>query len=300
MAWGVLLVLGLALTGCEKKDAVKDQLYFPTLRAPLGLDVKIAEDRSDNLAEGSAVRVRAYVEPSADRDELDRLLRSYFRQVKDRGGFLDGAVSKIDIRIYSSAAAAKAGGADWLAAASRTSKKAEERFQNRQQIPLLKWAKKALKPMMPVYTGALKPRILADPKGMSLEVTLPFVEEDGTGQAVKEVSFTRATGAWAGLVMKLFGSIEGLRKLTFVGRHHDEALIKVTLTREQMKLVDLRQVEEQLGAFQGSFMEKLISRKIDHLQVAKKVAKQRKKVYRQVFARLPKEQVFLAKGLMKR
>ena len=49
----------------------------------------------------------------------------------------------------------------------------EATFANRQKLPLLKWARKALG-RMPQFTSELKPQLLADPDTMELELKIPY------------------------------------------------------------------------------------------------------------------------------
>jgi len=289
-------VLG-ALIACPKM--AKEQLYFEDLRPPLGVGkVEVISDKSMNPETGGEITVIATVEPNADKDELDRLLQSIYRQLKVRRGFQKGdQPQKIDVRCYDSKAKAEAGGEDWLVRLERTSSISEPTYTNKQKLPLLKWAKLVLKPAMPQFSGAHKPQILADPTEMTLEVTYPFVSDDGSGKYVEKLSHERATTAFSSTTISMFEKIPQLKKLTFIGKHEDKVVMKIWLSREQFTALDLKQVEELLGAFQGQFIEPMMSKQMTSEQVHKKVLKQRRKVYREALARLPKEQVELIKDL---
>lgn len=100
---------------------------------------------------------------------------------------------------------------------------------------------------MPQYTGTIKPRILVDTDRLSAEITVPFVEEDGSGNWVKTVTFSRATTTLTATVRDVFGKVEQLKKLTFIGTHEGKTVIKVWLTRSQAQQLNLRQVEEHLS-----------------------------------------------------
>lgn len=287
----------LVAPACEPKKKAKAQLYFKDLLAPLGVKVKVVKDISKTAAGGESI-VRVVVDPDVDRDDLDRLMASFWRQTKARTGFSGGAVAKVDIRFYVSAAKAKAEGDDWIASVQGNpgvEKGAAPKLVNKQKAPLLKWAKKALGPM-PQYTKE-KPTILADPKAMTLEITLPFVTDDGTGEPVEKVTFNRACRTWASLVLPLFDKLEKLQKLTFIGSHKGNTVFKIWVTREQATQLDLRKVEESLGAFQGKLINKRLAKQITDKKMATETAKQRKKVYKEVLSRLPKEQVTVDKAL---
>jgi hypothetical protein len=287
----MLVLVVVVSSGCEDKKKEKKQVYFDDLRPPAGAKATIVRDESFNRAAGGETIVRIAVMPDIDRDNLDRLMRSLYRQLKGRAGFKKGGeVETIDLRIYTSKAKAKAGGDDWLASVSRRSKSDKPVFSNKQKLPLLKWVKKALG-RMPQYTGSIKPRILVDADRLTAEVTLPFVEEDGSGKWVKKVTYNRATTTLTSTVRAIFGKVEKIKKLTFIGTHEGKQLIKVTLTRPQAAQLNLRQVEESVSAFAGKFVNQL---KMDK-KAERKIKKFRRKVYKEALGRLPKEQVFIDK-----
>ncbi|MCK5799820.1 MAG: hypothetical protein KAI47_21670 [Deltaproteobacteria bacterium] len=286
------LTIALALSACPKKKKEKTQIYFDDLSVPVGIKANVAKDISLNKAEGGESLIRVVVDPDLDRDDLDSIMKSFYRQTKDRGGFLGNkTVKKIDIRFYTSAAKATAEGTDWLASVQRTAPDAPAKLVNKQKLPLLKWAKKALG-KMPQYTKE-KPRILADPKALALEMTMPFVKDDGSGDPVDKMTFKRVARAFASLEMVLFDKIEQLKKMTLIGTYKGEQVCKIWLTRAQATELNIRKVEEGLGAFDGKLMNKLVSKQISDKKFAALKDKQRAKVYKKVFARLPKEQVVI-------
>ncbi len=287
-------LLAVALLGCQ--DEARKQLYFPDLTPPLGVGkVTVLSDVNMNLDTGGECTVITVVQPDVDRDELDRLMSSFFRQVKDRRGFKKGdAAARIDLRFYVNEGQAKAGGKDWLAQVLYSG--GEPTLTNRQKAPILKWAKKALG-NQPEFSGSLKPQLLADPQALSLEITIPFVSDDGSGKYVEKLSSVKALTEFVSYTRTLFDKIGELKKLTFIGKHNDAVVMKIWLTREQYNELDLRQVEESLGAFQGQFIELILSKQISEKAVEAKVIKERRRVYRETLARLPKEQVELAKTL---
>lgn len=285
----------MAVAGCKK--APKEQLYFDDLKPPIGSGkVTVVSDVSKNLETGGEILVQAVVEPDLDKDELTKLMESFYRQASKRKGFQRGdKPDKIDMRFYDSEAKAKAAGDDWLARVYRAKFVDEPTYENKQKAPLLKWAKQALG-TMPEFTGELKPQLLADADNMALEITYPFVEHDGKGQYVEELSYERFTSDWSSMTYDLFTKIEGLKKLTFIGKHKDQVVAKIWLTREQYDAMELKDtLEEELSAYQGQFVTKLLSREITEEKVQKLVAKQRRKVFRELLGKLPPEQVELQK-----
>ncbi len=293
-ALAALLALPLAC----KEVGKKKQLYFRELTTPVGVGkVTIVSDTNLNTDAGGEITILATVEPEIDRDELERLMESFYRQARERRGFAKGdRASKLDLRFYTTEAAAKAGGQDWLAQALGEGGPQPKSKTNRQKAPLLKWAKKVLG-KQPEFSGALKPQLLADPVAMSLELTIPFVSDDGSGKYVESLSYVKAITEWVSYTRALFEKIGELKKFTFVGRHNDQTVMKIWLDREQYIKLDLQQVEEGLGAFQGQFIEPIMSKQISEKAVEAKVIKQRRKVYRETLAKLPKEQVELDQSL---
>ena len=70
------------------------------------------------------------------------------------------------------------------------------------------------------------------------------------------------------------------------------------MTRDQYQALDMTHVlETKLHAFQGQFVELLMSKSITEKEVERKTEKRRREVFREIFGRLPKEQVELAKDL---
>jgi hypothetical protein len=293
----ILLTAILALTGCKK--VVKEQLYFDDVKPVAGVKMEVVKDINLNKPTGGEISIFIAVDPEVDRDDVDQMLRSFVRQVKSRRGFRKGnRPETIDIRLYTSKKAAEAGGDDWLARAERSSSTSEPTFTNKQKPPLLKWTKKVLKPSMAQFTGDLKPQILADPIKMTVEVDWPFVDDEGKGQYVEELSYEKATGVFYATTRELFDKIEGLTKVTFTGKHKDEVAMKIWMTRDQYVALNMTHyLETELHAFQGQFVELLASKQITEKEVIKKTRKRRRKVFRAIFARLPKEQVQLIEDL---
>jgi hypothetical protein len=296
------LLLAALLGGC-KEDPKKTELYFDDLKPPVGIGtVVIVSDKSLNPSTGGEITILTTVPADLDKDDLDRLMDSFFRQAKDRRGFVGGKPARIDLKFYDAEAKAKAGGADFLGRILQSSPTEKEPARtNNQKLPLLKWAKKALAPNDPLYTGELKPQLLADASKMSLELTLPFVTDDGSGKYLEELTFQRACTDFVSSAITLFEKIPSLQRLTFVGKHQGETVIKIALSREQYEKLNLRQVEENLGAFHGKLMEDMLSTKggMPEKVALARVMKQRLKVYKEVLGKLPKEQVELAKSLTK-
>ena len=291
-----LLAIVFSFCACQEKP--RAQLYFRDLAPPLGIGkVTVVSDVNLNLSTGGEATVLVAVEPEIDRDDLDLLMNAFYRQVKERRGFqTTDTVKKIILRFYASEAKAKIGGEDWLAQLSRPTVHGEPILTNQQKVPLLKWAHKALG-KQPEFTGKLKPLLLADPSSLSLDVTVPFVADDGSGKYVESLSYVKAITELVAYTRTLFDKIPSLQKLTFIGQHNDGIVMKIWLTRPQYERLNLGKVEESLGAFQGQFIEPLMSKQISEKAVEEKTIQQRRKVYRETLARLPKEQVELAPDL---
>lgn len=291
----LLATATVAAAACEKQD-VKQRLYFDDPKPPVGVAAKIVTDDNLNPSEGGSVTMTVAVDAAIDRDDLDKLMRVFWDQVSARSGFRNGEADKVDIRYYVGEGKAKAGADDWIGRTQRTSRSGEPAVTNRQKLPLLKWAQQALG-KQPQFTGELKPRILADADALEIEIKVPFVQSDGSGKYVEQLTYTRATTEFSSYTRTLFDKIEKLEKLAFIGMHDGREVMRIWLTREQYEQLNLRHVEEGLGAFQGKFISRMLEDPKSAKMVERKTAQQRRKVYRETFARLPKEQVQLDKSL---
>lgn len=298
MVKACLLALLLGTGAC--KQEVKDQLYFEDLKPPLGVGkVEVVSDVSLNQATGGQITVLTAVEPEVDKDELDRLLKSFYRQVEGRRGFLGGGKPQsIDLRFYASVEKAKAGGEDWLARVQAKAGDPEESYENRQKPPLLKWAMQALGKMQE-FTGTLKPKVTADRESGTIEIEVPMIVMDGSGAYVETLTFEKFSTEFASYTITLFEKLTDLKKLTFKALHNDKVMATIWLTREQYNELDIKQVEEQLGAYQGSFYADLVAGNVKEKQVEQKVKKQRQKVYKETLGKLPAGQVTIDKALLK-
>ncbi len=297
---GALMICALVLGSLScKSDKPKERLYFDDLRPSVGAGkVEVLKDQSDNLDTGAEISVNAVVDPDIDKDELDRLMKTFYRQVEGRRGFqVKGKPSKIDIRLYDNSGKGTAGGDDYLARVHRKPGDTEENFENKQKAPLIKWAKKAIGKDA-AFTKD-KPQVLGDPKTMELEVTMPMVIYDGSGDYKEEVSFEKFSTEYSSTVISLMEKIPGLTKVTFSAKHHDKIVAKVALTKEQYDKIDLKQMEESLGAYQGEFYQDLVSQKISSEKVELKVKTQRRKIFKEAFDSLPEGAVTIDKAMWK-
>lgn len=291
------LALACLQAGCPNDKLPEKPLYFPELRPPVGVSVEVIDDVNTNTPAGGSITVITVVEPGIDRGELDRLMQAFYRQASARRrGFRDGPARQIDLRFYDSKEKAAMRSDNWLARVELTPPDAEPTYSNRQRLPLLRWVKEALGDQ-PQYAGEVKPQLLADPEALAVEISLPFVKYDGSGDYVDEVTFARATTDFASTAIDLFEKIEQLKQLTLVGTHRGATLLRVVLTREQYRQVNLRQVEESLGEFRGKLINMKLAGKVDDRKMETMLAKRRRELYREVFELLPKENVEIARQL---
>ena len=294
---GTTVLLLLANNSCDQKRR-KDRLYFDDLSPPVGFEkVKIISDKSLNLPGGGVITVLTVVDPEIDRDDLDRLMKSFYRQVATRGGFAKpGGAERVDLRFYDSEEKAKADGKDWLGQVLRISGEAHPHYENRQRIPLGKWITQALGSQAP-FTGALKPTVTTADEKMAATVKVPFVKQDGSGEYVDTINFNLAVREFTHHAMTLFDRVKPLQELTFAGIHQGETVITVTLTRAQYDDLKLRELEAQLAAFQGDLVSHLHDGSLKEREFQRKATSERSRVYRDLLAKLPEEQVTLAKAL---
>jgi hypothetical protein len=295
--WCSVLGFGLLLFGCEERSRPAEQLYFKELAPPVGVTVAVLDDISTNTPAGGKISVVALVDPEIDRDELTRLTRSFFQQASGRRrGFAEGRARQIEMLFYDSKEKAAMRGDNWLARVELTPPDTEPIYSNRQRVPLLRWVKEALG-RQPQYSGVVKPKILVDPEAMSVEVTIPFVTYDGSGRYVDDVTFQRATTEFSSLAIALFTKLEQLKRLTFVGEHQGKPLLQVSLTRDQYRQVNLRQVEEGLGEFRGRLINMKLAGKTSDKKMQRMLSKKRRRMYREVFAILGDDNVMVSRSL---
>ncbi|MBK8481466.1 MAG: hypothetical protein IPL40_09870 [Proteobacteria bacterium] len=302
-AAGLLLLGSYAAlaSGCaaERPPAVSAaRLYFKPLLPPVGVSAAVVLDESLRAPAGGSIRVTVAVEADLDRDELQRLMDALFRQAASRRGFgaAGRAAARIDLRYYGSEAAARGGGDDWIGRTLREGLVGAPTVVNRQALPLLRLATEALG-RQPQYTGVLRPELLADPQALSVEVTIPFVRDDGSGAAVERVSFELATTTLTATLEALFGKVPQLNQVTFVGRHRGRVVLRVQADRQQYGALGLLEVEEQLGALRGRLIGALGSGRLRESTAQGELALRRRERYREVLRRLPAGQVFIAPTL---
>ena len=286
----------LGAVSCRKEE-VKERLYFGDLTPPVGAGkVEVILDQSDNPTTGGEITVKAVINPDIDKDELDRLLLGFYRQAEKRRGFqVKGKPVKIDVRLYDNSGKAEAGGDDYLGRAFINNGDPEATYENKQKAPLLKWAKKAIGKDA-AFTKD-KVQILGDPKAMELDVTMPMVEYDGTGNYKEHVTFEKFSTEWSSTVIALFEKIPGLKQIAFSAKHHDKIVAKIVITRELYDKIDLKQMEESLGAFVGQFYQDLVSQKLTSEKVEQMVKEQRRKIYKEALDTFPEGAVAIDKDL---
>ena len=131
---------------------------------------------------------------------------------------------------------------------------------------------------------------------MELEVTMPMVEYDGSGEYKEHVTFEKFSTEFSSSVISLMEKIAGLKKVTFSAKQHDKIVAKIAISRELYTKIDLKQMEESLGAYQGEFYQDLVSQKITSEKVEKKVKEQRRKIFKEAFAQFPEGVLGQARG----
>lgn len=295
-----VVALVALVAGCP--EAEKKQVYYDDLKPPLGLGkVTVVSDVSMNTPTGGDIKVAVAVDPKMDKDELDQLMRSFFRQAYGRKQFKGKLRAKtIDLRFYDSEAGAKAFGEQWLGRAYRGATDPEESYYNRQLPPLDKWARKAMR-NDPLFPGAIKPKYEARPKEGYLRVVVPMVKGDGSGEYKKELTFEKFSTELSSYVITLFDKLEALKKLTFVPEYQGKEHGEITLTREQYESTEFKNEEELLGAFHGEIMEKMLTKRsrMTEERATKLVHAHRRKVFRTLLGKLPEGQVKLSDELRK-
>ena len=331
-----LLTLATALallvtTGCFTKTR-KEKLYFDEVRAPVGVKgFKVVTDLSMNPETGGYVTINTVINPDVDRDELDRVLKSLYRQARSRkSGFKKqkGKLGKIDVRVYDSEAKAKAAGDDYLGRAHRVTRNSEEAYENKQKLPLLKWGKKAL--------GKGTFQLLADGDNLALEYSDGFIDFE-TKKEKEKINYESFGNRFFTVMDSLFKSTKQLKKCTYIRKHKGKVVAKIWLTREQYGRVGLLWfheppckgciiapdgktqcesekatctaakdaaeqsflffLEKKYNAVIGPLTQELMSKEITEAKYIKLKSKQIRITLREMLSKLPKDQVELVKEL---
>ncbi len=321
----------LVTTGCFTKSR-KEKLYFDEIKAPVGVEgFKVVSDVSMNPKTGGYVTINAVIKPDIDRDELERLLQSLYRQAKARKGQFKknkGKLGKIDVRVYDSEAKAKAAGKDYLGRAHRVARNSEAAYENKQKLPLLKWGKKAL--------GKGTFQLLADGENLALEYSDGFIDYE-TKKEKEKINFESFGNRFFTVVDSLFKSTKKLKKVTYTRKHKEKVVAKIWLSREQYGRIGLLWfheapckgciitpdgktqcksekatctaakdaaeqsfrffLEKKYNAVIGPLTQELMSKEITEKKYIKLKSKQIRLTLREMLGKLPEDQVELVKEL---
>ena len=291
----------VAVPGC--KDGPGAQVYYKDLKPPLGVggDVKIVSDVSLNPDSGGVINVELAIDEKIDKDNIDRILNSLYRQCQKRKKFRGKIRAKVvDIRLYTSEATAKAKGDDWLARVYRGPSDLEPTFTNKQKPPLAKWARKAMR-NAPLFPGELKPEWKTDYNKMQLSVTVPMVIDDGSGKYVEILTFEKFCVEFSSYVITLFEKLDDLKVLTFSAKHNDKVVGTITVTRDQYNALDIKHEEEMLGAFHGELLQRMLSKErgLTEEKLTKLAHAKRREVYTKIFEQLGEGAATVDEDLLK-
>ena len=286
--------MAFAIVACSKPPPPEPPpLRHKPLLSPQGVpDVTTVSDEFADRPGRVAVEARLLAPKGIGYQQIEWLLDSVHRQAASRRGFKNaGRPQAVDIRVYDDE---RATGSPERYIARVRSEGGDPVVEIRIPYPLGAEVNKMLDER-PDFIG-IRPRAKAEDAAGKLVVTVPFV--DGrTDDYLPKVSYVRALQEWSSWTLDLFAKYPALLDLTFVGVHRGAELVRVEVTRAQFSEIGLRGVEEDIGAFQGGYLGGIMSGEISEAAVQRKVDARRKQAYRQVLAKLPREQVSVAASL---
>ena len=272
-----LISLCIASVGCEQKQA-RARLYFDDLRIPLGLTgVEILSDRSLNAETGSSIEVIAKVPSKIDRDDLDRLMKSFYRQSVARRGFVgSGLPGRIDLRFYQDANEARVGGDAWLGRALRAVGGIGGLIRESTNSSTGKVGTKSPGDAAAVLPKSANRPLSANRKRGELTIKLPYVSENGSGAWRQTLKYEQAVREFLGVSQTLFAEVNGLRRLQFVGIYKDHPVLTVSLSKEQFDQLNVVATEERLSAYEAQFINDLAIERVSEKVVQQKTATARR------------------------
>jgi len=268
----------LALAGCSSGPSAPAG-PAPETASPKDspLAYQVLEDKTDN----NAVEYHALVPDSTKHDDVQKLLEYLYRHLSTRR---DDEPASIAAYVYFNEAAYKTPPRAPIAQVVRKSGENGPTFENK--VPLEFWQEiqEALGPRHD-DKFKLKPKVERNDADKSLTLTVPYTEP-GEDRWADKLSFNQAMNTFTDDAQALFEKVPDLRQLTFVGTYKDKDVVHITLTRDDYKAVQLRDIDERIGQHHGTAFLKLATGKGTDKSVAKENASAIAKEYRTMLAQL--------------
>jgi len=140
-----------------------------------------------------------------------------------------------------------------------------------------------------------KPTIKIDPARHAVEVSYPYLET-GKDEYAKTLSFNNAMTYWAEFLTAMFLKAPELKEVTYSGILDDQAVLKITVTRQEFDQ-HLSNVQETIASYAAITFAKLGLHKTDDKGALKDQEQQKTKTYKAALSSLPKDHVSVSSKL---
>src|SRR5450432_1408761 len=140
-----------------------------------------------------------------------------------------------------------------------------------------------------------KPTIKIDPARHAVEVSYPYLET-GKDEYAKTLSFNNAMTYWAEFLTAMFLKAPELKEVTYSGIVDDQAVLKITVTRQEFDQ-HLSNVQETIASYAAMTFAKLGLHKTDDKGALKDQEQQKTKTYKAALSSLPKDHVSVSSKL---
>jgi hypothetical protein len=140
-----------------------------------------------------------------------------------------------------------------------------------------------------------KPTMKIDPARHAVEVSYPYLET-GKDEYAKTLSFNNAMTYWAEFLTAMFLKAPELKEVTYNGILDDQAVLKITVTRQEFDQ-HLSNVQETIASYAAITFAKLGLHKTDDKGALKDQEQQKTKTYKAALSSLPKDHVSVSSKL---
>ena len=140
-----------------------------------------------------------------------------------------------------------------------------------------------------------KPTVKLEEARHAAEVNFPYLES-GKDQYAKALTFNAAMTYWAEFTSTMFSKAPALQELTYNGVMDDQAVLKITVNRQEYEQ-KLSNVQETIASYAAITFAKLGLHKTDDKGALKDQEQQKTKTYKAALSFLPKNRVFVSPKL---
>lgn len=313
---GTGLSILLCSWACSKSAAPppKTCCEQPTIPAGTPRFVVVADDVS-GPSDGQKVLLRAGLAQPTKRDAIYPALHLLYRHAMQRGPF---EPIHFVADVYRDEASARQGGeAGILARVTREQKDLAPKCDNRIPYDFAEQITRAFADSLgrlpdedlndtchldEKKQGARfddnfthKPSFKVDEASKSVEVTFPYLE-DGKDEYMKKLKFTSALTYWIEFVTSMFGKVDALNEVAYVGLLDDQPVVKITVSRAEYN-AKLSSLQETIAAHSAITFASLGLHKTDDKGAEKEQRAFHTKTYKEALAQLGKDKVSVSPKL---